>query len=92
MFGESMAHKVISKVNSRFKFLDQENKYLTPNLCCLLYNALIQPNIGYACSAWCPNLSEKTKKQNSNFTKQIHSFLSIVKQNFIYFSKRIRNN
>ena len=44
MSGESMANKVISKVNARLKFLHRKNKYLTPNLCCLLCNALIQPH------------------------------------------------
>ena len=63
MFGESMVHKVISKVNLRLKFLHQENRYVTPNPCCLLCNALIQPNFGYACSAWCPNLSKKLKSR-----------------------------
>ena len=29
---ESMANKVISKVNTRLKFLHRKNKYLTPNL------------------------------------------------------------
>ena len=42
MSGESMANKVISKANERLKFLHQKNNYLTPNLCCLLCNALIQ--------------------------------------------------
>ena len=32
MSGESMAHKVISKVNARLKFLLRKNKYLTPSL------------------------------------------------------------
>ena len=31
MSGTSMAHKVISKVNARLKFLHRKNKYLTPN-------------------------------------------------------------
>ena len=39
MFSESMAHKVISKVNARLKFLHLKNIYLTPNLRCLLCNA-----------------------------------------------------
>ena len=30
--GESMANKVISKVNTRLKFLHRKNKYLTPDL------------------------------------------------------------
>ena len=40
MSGESMAHKVISKVNARLKFLHRKNKYLTPNLCHLLCSGL----------------------------------------------------
>ena len=51
MSGESMAHNVISKVNARLKFLHWKNKYLTPNMCLLLCNALIQPHFDYACSA-----------------------------------------
>ena len=51
MSGESMAHKVISKVNAILKFLHQKNKYSTPNLRRLLCNALIQTHFDYACSA-----------------------------------------
>ena len=63
MSGESMAHKVISKVNARLKFLHRKNKYLTSNLRRLLCNALIQPHFDYACSAWYPNLSKKLKNR-----------------------------
>ena len=63
MSGESMAHKVISKVDARFKFFHRKNKYLTPNLRRLLCNALIQPNFDYACSGWYPNLSKKLKNK-----------------------------
>ena len=61
MSGESMAHKVTSKVNARLKFLHRKNKYLTPNLRRLLCNALMQPHFDYDCSAWYPNLSKKLK-------------------------------
>ena len=47
MSGESMANKAISKVNARLKFLHRKNKYLTPNLCCLLCNALIQLHLSH---------------------------------------------
>ena len=59
--GESMANKVISKVNARLKLSHRRNKYLTPNLRRLLCNALTQPHFVYACSAWYPNLSKKLK-------------------------------
>ena len=47
----------------------------------MLCNALTEPYFDYACSAWCPNLSEKKRKCNllkisvsvfaSNWTKDI---------------------
>ena len=58
-----MANKVKSKVNARLKFLHRKNKYLTPNLCRLLCNALIQPHFDYAYSAWYPNVSKKLKNR-----------------------------
>ena len=63
MSGESLANKVIGKVNARLKFLHRENKYLTPKLHHLLCNAVIQPHFDYACSAWSPNLSKKLKNR-----------------------------
>ena len=63
MSGESMAHKVINKVNARLNFLHRKNKYLTLNLRRLLCNALIQLHLDYACSAWYPNLSKKLKNR-----------------------------
>ena len=64
MTWESMANKVISKGNARLKFLHWKYKYLISNLRRSLCNALIQPHFDYACLAWYPNLSKKTKKQN----------------------------
>ena len=61
--GESMANKLISKVNARLKFLHWKNKYVTANLRCLLCNALIQSHFGYACSLCYPNLSIKLKNR-----------------------------
>ena len=55
MAGESMANRIMSKVNARLKFFHRKNKYLTPNLLRLICNALIQPHFDYACSASYPN-------------------------------------
>ena len=63
MSGESMANKVISKVNARLKFLHRKNKYLTPNLCRLLCNALIQSHFDYACRAWYSIFFKKLKNR-----------------------------
>ena len=70
VYWESMTHEVVNKVNARWKFLHQKNKYLTPNLCRLLFLALVQPNFDYACSAQYLILSKnlKTKLQTSQNT------------------------
>ena len=59
--GESMALNIIDKINSCLKFLHRQNRFLTPPLCRLLCNALIQPLFDYACIAWFPNLSKKLR-------------------------------
>ena len=58
-----MALKVTNKINSRLKFLQRKNKFLTPALRRLLCNALIQPHSHYASSAWYPNLTQKMKSK-----------------------------
>ena len=63
MTRDSMANKVISKVNARLKFLHWKYKYLISNLRRSLCNALIQPHFDYACLAWYPNLSKKLKNR-----------------------------
>ena len=62
MSGESMALKVIKKINQKLKFLCRKNRFLTPELRRLLCNAIIQSHFDYACSAWYPNLTQKLKK------------------------------
>ena len=61
--GEAMVLKVINKINGRFKFFYRKNRYLTPYLKQLFCNALIQPHLDYACSAWYPNLNNKFKSK-----------------------------
>ena len=61
--GEPMALKALNKINGKLKFLYHKNKFVTPTLCRMLCNAIIQPHFGYACSAWYPNLNEKLKKK-----------------------------
>ena len=75
MTGESMAYKVKNKVNARLKFLHRKNKYLTPNLCRLLCNTLIQLHFDYSCSAWHPNLSKKLKSRIQ--TSKTNAFVSV---------------
>ena len=56
--GESMALKVINKINSGLRFLYRKNRFLSPSLGRLLCNSLIQPHFDYSCSAWYPNLKD----------------------------------
>ena len=63
MSGESMATKVLRKINSKLRFLYRKNRFLTSSLRRLLCNALIQPHFDYACSAWYPNLNKKLSKK-----------------------------
>ena len=89
MSGESMALKVIDKINSRLKFLHRKNKFLTPVLRRLLCNALIQPHFDYASSAWYPNLTQNMKNkiqitQNKciRYCLQLHKMTHIPKNEF----------
>ena len=61
--GESMVLKVVSKINSRVRFLYSKNSFLSPYLRRLLFNSLIQPHFDYACSAWYPNLNKRLKSK-----------------------------
>ena len=72
--GESMVLNVISKLNTRLKFLYGKNRLLTPQLRRMLCNALIQPHFDYACSVWYPNLNKKIKNK-----------LQILQNKFIRF-------
>ena len=62
--GESMANKVLGKINGRLKFLHRKNEFLTAPLRRLLCNALVQPHFDYASSAWYPNLKKLKVAQN----------------------------
>ena len=61
--GEPMVLKALNKINGKLKFLYCKNKFLTPTLRRMLYNAIIQPHFDYVCSAWYPNLNEKLKQK-----------------------------
>ena len=62
MAGESMALKVINKINGKLRFRYWQNSFLTPGLRRMLSNALMQPHFDYACSTSFPNFHAKLKK------------------------------
>lgn len=57
--GESMAQKVINKMNS--KFLCRNNRFLFQPIGRLLCNSLIQPHFDYVCSTWNTNMNKRFK-------------------------------
>ena len=61
--GESMATKVMGKINGRIKFLYRKNRFLGSSLRRLLCNALVQPHFDYACSTWYPNFTQNLRKK-----------------------------
>ena len=62
MSRESMAVKVIHKINSRL--LPKTNKFLTQSLRRLLCYALVQPHVDCASSPWYPDLTQKMKNKS----------------------------
>ena len=63
LFGKPVALKALNKIYGKLKFLYHKNKSLTPTLCRMLCNAIIQPNFDYARSEWYLKLNEKLKKK-----------------------------
>ena len=63
--GESMARRVLKKINTKLNFLWRQSNYWNYSLRRLLCNALIQPHFDYGCTSWYPLLSKalKTKLQ-----------------------------
>ena len=76
--GETMASKVLGKINGRLKFLYRKQHFLNSSLRRLLANALIQPHFDYACSAWYANLNKGlTKKIQTTQNKCIRFCLGL---------------
>ena len=91
--GESMATKMLGKINAKLRFLYRKNKFLTPGLRRLLCNALIQPHFDYACSAWYPNLNQKlTKKLQTSQNKCIRFCLQLGNRSHIGASEFVKIN
>ena len=63
--GESIVNSIVSKVNSRLKFLYRQARFLDCKTRKYLCSALIQCHLDYSCSSWYPslNISLKNKLQ-----------------------------
>ena len=76
--GESMATKMLGKINGKLKFLYRKQNFLDSSLCRLLLNALIQPHFDYACTSWYPMLDKRlSKKFQSAQSKCIRFYLNL---------------
>ena len=60
--GETMALKVISKINCRLRFCAEKIDFYR-NSFVDYFATLIQPHFDYACSAWYPNLNNRLKSK-----------------------------
>ena len=61
MSGESMAKRLLKKINGKTNFLYRQSSYLSYPLKRTLCNSLIQPHFDFACCTWYPNLSVSLK-------------------------------
>ena len=72
--GESMALKVVNKINSRLRFPYRKNIFMSSSFRRLLCNFPIHTRFDYSCSAWC-----------SNSNNRLTSKLQILQNKFIQF-------
>lgn len=76
--GESMALKVISKVNQKTKFLARLSSFIDRSALVILANALIQCHFDYACSSWFTAITVKLKNRlQTSQNKLVRVILSL---------------
>ena len=84
---------VINKIIGKLKFLYKKNKFLSPKLCKMLRNALIQPHFDYVYPSWYPNLTGETKKKMQTMqNKCIWCCLRLDKMQYISFTEFVSIN
>ena len=87
---ESMATKMLRKINGKLKFMYRKQNYLDRSLRRLLLKALIQPHFDYACTSWYPGLNKRlSKKIQTAQNKCIRFFLNFEKRS-TYWGHRIQ--
>ena len=76
--GESMATRMLGKINGKQKFLCRKQNFLDSSIRRLRLNALIQPHFDYACTSWYPMLNEGlSKKIQAAQNKCIRFYLNL---------------
>ena len=58
-----MVESILSKINSKLRFLYRKQKFLSKDIRRLLCNSLIQPHYDFACCSWYPLLTQNFKKR-----------------------------
>ena len=66
---ESMARRVLKKINTKLNFLWKQCIYLKYSSRRLLCNALVQPHFDYGCTSWYPLLRVRPWKLNCKLLK-----------------------
>ena len=61
--GETIVNSIVSKVNSRLKFLYRQARFLDCKTRKYLCSALIQCHLDYSCSSWYPSLNNCLKNK-----------------------------
>ena len=79
MSWETMALKVVNKINGKLKSLYRKNSFSTPGLWRMLCNTLIQPHFDYAFYVRYPNLNVKLWKMEIIQNKWIRFCLKLKK-------------
>ena len=75
---ESMATRMLGKINGKLKFLYRKQNFVDGSLRWLLSNALIQPHFDYACTSWYPMLNKRlSKKIQAAQNKSIRFYLNL---------------
>ena len=72
--GESMALKVVNKINSRLRFPYRKDIFMSSSFRRLLCNFPIHTRFDYSCSAWCSNSNNRSTSK-----------LQILQNKFIRF-------
>ena len=89
--GETMARKILKKINDKLKFLYRQADFLNPSCKRLLCNALIQ--FDYGCTSWCPLLNKAFKNRfQTTQNKCIQYCLDLPSRSHIsatHFRKRV---
>ena len=72
--GESMATRMLGKINGKLKFLYRKQSFLDCSLRRLLLNALIQTHFDYAYTSWYPMLNKRLSKKSKLLKRNAFGF------------------